>query len=140
MLSAFYCWCRPVPFVGITNDRFDSEAPSLEACTGAQIPRIDNPDGLGGLSNGVSIETCHTDILQHIPSEMLGEIRYRLSSADLASVSLVSHRLHKVSQALLIKAPNLTTSYTRGERSNPPSRALSPPCHQAWKPGPGVAC
>lgn len=117
MLSAFYYWCRPVPLVGNTDDLFESE----EAGPGGQIPRIVNPDGLGGISNGIPTETGHTDILQHIPNEMLSEILYRLSSADLASVSLVSHRLHNVSQALLIKAPNLTTGYPRGERGNPHS-------------------
>lgn len=121
MLSALYYWCRPVSLVGNTDDLFESEVPSLEAGPGGQIPRIDTPDGLSGVSNGIPIETGHTDILQHIPSEMLSEILYRLSSADLASVSLVSHRMHNVSQALLIKAPNLTTGYPRGERGNPHS-------------------
>lgn len=121
MLSVLYSWFRPVPFVGITNDPFEWEAPNLEAGPGAQIPRIDNPGGLHALDNSIQIETRHSDILQHIPSEMLVEILYRLSSADLASVSLVSHRLHNVSQALLFKAPNLTTGYSRVDRSNPPS-------------------
>lgn len=45
--------------------------------------------------------------LQDLPNETIVEILSSLSSANLAQMSLVSHRFHSISQSLLYKAPCL---------------------------------